>query len=315
VSEVREDAVPLAPEVSVVIPTRNRWSLLCTAGLRAALSQDGVSLEVLVVDDGSGHPGTGRELDDPRVRIVRGSRRGLAAARNYGIEAARGGWIAFLDDDDLWSPRKLREQLSVAASAGADFVYCAAVLVNTSDGSALALRLPSPSELPSWLSSSSAIPAGASNVLARTELVRGLDGFDERFSHLADWDLWIRLEQAGSAAACAEVLVAECLHEGNMRAVATRSVWAEFRQLAAKRRLATAGAGDASLDGRALLAWIASQHARSGRRPEALFWYIRAAAASRSLGLLREGIRVLGAGAQPQPASGAAPPAWVETYL
>src|SRR5690242_16683672 len=90
--------------------------------------QRDVSLEVVVVDDGSAD-GT-REalaaLQDPRVRVVRHDQsRGQAVARDSGVAAARAEWVAFLDDDDRWSPDKLRRQLDAAAAVDADFVYTA----------------------------------------------------------------------------------------------------------------------------------------------------------------------------------------------
>src|ERR687896_831399 len=115
-----------APDVTVVIPTRSRWDLLSTAALPSALAQEDVEIEVIVVDDGSSDttPDALAELADPRVRVLRHQRaRGVARARNAGIAAARGEWIAFLDDDDLWSPRKLRLQLERAADTKAHVLY------------------------------------------------------------------------------------------------------------------------------------------------------------------------------------------------
>ncbi|HWC32537.1 MAG TPA: glycosyltransferase family 2 protein, partial [Actinomycetota bacterium] len=121
------------PEVTVVIPTRDRWSLLATAALPAALVQEDVDLEVVVVDDGSRDETPERlaELTDPRLRVIRNLEPlGVAQARNAGIAAARGRWLAFLDDDDLWSPRKLRTQLDAARAAGASFVYAGVINVD-----------------------------------------------------------------------------------------------------------------------------------------------------------------------------------------
>src|SRR6476659_2588711 len=120
------------PEISVVIPTRNRWSLLSRT-LTGALEQIDVDHEVVVVDDGSTDetPLGLTDIGDPRLRVVRHeSGRGLPAARNSGISAARGRWVAFLDDDDLWSPVKLRLVLDVAGEANADFAYSAGLVVD-----------------------------------------------------------------------------------------------------------------------------------------------------------------------------------------
>src|SRR5919109_858912 len=103
--------MPRAPDVTVVIPTKDRWDLLSTAALPSALGQEDVDLEVVVVDDGSTDetPDHVVGLRDPRLRIVRHDRSlGVAQARNAGIRAANSDWIAFLDDDDVWAPRKLR---------------------------------------------------------------------------------------------------------------------------------------------------------------------------------------------------------------
>src|SRR5258708_17351459 len=120
-------------EISVVIPTRDRWPLLESRALRSALEQEDVDHEVIVVDDGSTDETSERleGLGDPRLRAVRLNRSGgMAHARNAGIETALGTWVAFLDDDDVWSPCKLRRQLDAARSARADLVYAGAVAVD-----------------------------------------------------------------------------------------------------------------------------------------------------------------------------------------
>jgi glycosyltransferase involved in cell wall biosynthesis len=93
--------------VSVVIPTRDRWPLLADT-LASALAQEGVGLEVVIVDDGSASTmPVGTTFDDPRVRTVRNEvSLGVARARNRGIEAARGEWVALLDDDDVSPERR-----------------------------------------------------------------------------------------------------------------------------------------------------------------------------------------------------------------
>ena len=103
-----------------MIPTRNRWALLSRA-LASVLEQEDVTLEVVVVDEGSTDETPERlaALTDERVRALRNdSPTGVANARNRGISAARGEWVAFLDDDDFWAPTKLRAQLDGCADAG-----------------------------------------------------------------------------------------------------------------------------------------------------------------------------------------------------
>ena len=119
------------PLVSVVVPSYNRAALLQRT-LRAILAQQITDLEVVVVDDGSTDE-TARTLAaaDPRVAVIRHQQpAGVSAARNRGIAAARGEWIAFCDDDDLWSPHKLIRQLEAAEGVGAGWAYAGDVNID-----------------------------------------------------------------------------------------------------------------------------------------------------------------------------------------
>ncbi|MFK7600989.1 glycosyltransferase family 2 protein [Deinococcus sp. SM5_A1] len=108
---------PSQPLISVVIPTFKRPDLLLERGLASALAQHYPHLEVLVVMDGP-DPLTAAALagvDDARLRpLTLPSNQGPSAARNYGVQNARGEWVAFLDDDDLWRPEKLARQMELA---------------------------------------------------------------------------------------------------------------------------------------------------------------------------------------------------------
>jgi glycosyltransferase involved in cell wall biosynthesis len=110
--------------VTTVIPTYNRAALVCRA-VESALSQDAPPDEVIVVDDGS-TDGTAEALArfGARVRCVRQPNAGVAAARNTGVLAASGEWIALLDDDDVWLPGHLaRMRRAITATDGAAALY------------------------------------------------------------------------------------------------------------------------------------------------------------------------------------------------
>ena len=203
-------------EVSVVIPTCGRVDLLsCAVG--TALGQ-GVEVEVVVVDDASAD-GTAAWLadqKDARLRVVRHTtQRGVSAARNSGIRAARGTWIAFLDDDDAWAPDKLESQLSAATAAGCGWVYTGDVHVDErlwllGGGPPL-----SPANAVAMLTSQNTLPSGASNVMARADLLAAVGGFDTSLRRTEDWDMWIRLARAGPPAWVCRPQVAYRHHRGN----------------------------------------------------------------------------------------------------
>lgn len=102
--------------ISVIIPTRLRPDLLARA-LRSVFAQTLPPLEVIVVIDGP-DPATAALLaawPDPRLFVLQTSGLGAGAARNLAAGAARGTWLAFLDDDDEWAPEKLAQQRRAAA--------------------------------------------------------------------------------------------------------------------------------------------------------------------------------------------------------
>src|SRR5947208_8437844 len=101
----------MLPLVSVIIPTYNRWPMVREA-VESVLAQRFRDFELIVVDDGSTDD-SARELGSlgAKLRLIWQTRKGVSAARNLGSAIARGRYIAFLDSDDLWLPKKLEVQL------------------------------------------------------------------------------------------------------------------------------------------------------------------------------------------------------------
>jgi glycosyltransferase involved in cell wall biosynthesis len=205
-----------APKVSVVLPTHNRPRLLALT-LYSVLWQEGVDVEVVVVDDGS----TGdlrpmvKGLADPRVRLIRHERpQGVSAARNRGVAEARGSWIAFVDDDDLWAPDKLLAQLAAARQTGRGWTYAGAVNV-TEDLRVLGGAPPaSAAEVVRGLRRANLVPGGCSAVTVHRDLLPG-EPFDGSYRHFADWDLWIRLARLDQPADVSRPLVGYRIHGAN----------------------------------------------------------------------------------------------------
>jgi glycosyltransferase involved in cell wall biosynthesis len=197
-------------EISVVVPTHNRSALLAQT-LRSVLWQRGVDLEVLVVDDGSTDDTAAvvAALGDPRVRIVRNEvAQGVAAARNRGAEEARGEWVTFLDDDDLWAPDKLARQLAAAQETGRSWVYVGEVRIDRHGRIIAATSPPAPERVAARLPHWNLVPGGCSSVMASRAALAVAGPFDTGLRNLADWDLWIRLGRTGPPARVAGLLVA-----------------------------------------------------------------------------------------------------------
>jgi glycosyltransferase involved in cell wall biosynthesis len=240
------------------------------------LTQRDVELELIVVDDGSTDHTSSRigKLGDPRVRVVRHeSSEGVARARNDGIGAARAPWVAFLDDDDAWAPTKLRRQLD-ALAAGGRFSYTGVVRIGEDLHVVGIQQAPAADTIRRVLQRQNIIDA-PSSVVVSTSLLRELDGFDEQFSILADWELYLRLASAADPAVVAEPLIAYRLHDDNMHATRAAELLAELRQLAGKHP-------GLQVDQAWYWEWAARALRRSGHTARASWLMLRLALHSRN---------------------------------
>jgi glycosyltransferase involved in cell wall biosynthesis len=261
--------------VTIIIPTRNRRRFL-ERSVRDAVRQIDVDFEVLIVDDGSRDADAvhGIETLDSRIRVIRHDRPGgVARARNTGIANAYGTWLAFFDDDDRWAPTKLRTQLAAAYAAQASWVYCAALTIDQEDRPLFPNRAGRPSTR-DWLGIVNPVPGGCSNVVARTELLHAVGGFDERLALLADWELWIRLAAKAAPAVTDQVLVAYRLHPGNMHVRNVEEVDVELDYLG-RKHLPARDRSRRDLIGSSALAWRAKACRRAGRRGDAARLFLR----------------------------------------
>lgn len=117
----------MTPLISVIIPVYKVEAYL-TACVESVLAQTYPNFEVILVDDGSPDncPKMCDEFaaQDSRIRVIHKKNGGLSSARNTGIEAARGEYLAFLDSDDLWSPQFLERLQNSIRESDADFAVC-----------------------------------------------------------------------------------------------------------------------------------------------------------------------------------------------
>jgi len=202
--------------VSVAISTWNRAHLVGRA-IRSALAQTFEDFELLIVDDGStdATPEVLAGVNDARLRRIRHERNhGVSRTRNTALGLARGEWMAFLDDDNEWTPDYLERQLALAASRpDTGVVYCRARLRNARSGA----ETTEPGGL--WqgkvfchlVDGWTPFMSGA---LIRMSALTEVGGFDERLRASEDRDLWMRLAQRTPFAGMPDALLIRHLRHG-----------------------------------------------------------------------------------------------------
>jgi GT2 family glycosyltransferase/SAM-dependent methyltransferase len=184
----------MTPTVSVVIPCFNLGAYLDEA-VQSVLAQTRQDLELLVVDDGSDDPVTQHLLASyrrPRTRIIRTANRGVSAARNTGLEEARGRYVSFLDADDLFEPRFL--EATIGRLEGDDSLAFASCWLTAFGAKRFAWE-PQRCDL-TWLLAEDTVCTAAP---VRREALLAVGGFDERaaLDGYEDWKLAIDLVEQG----------------------------------------------------------------------------------------------------------------------
>jgi glycosyltransferase involved in cell wall biosynthesis len=190
------------PLVSAVIPTRNRPSLVLRA-VHSSLDQTFKDLEVIVVIDGS-DPATSAalaQINDERLRVIALSQSlGGSDARNAGVEAARGDWIAFLDDDDEWLPEKTEKQIAKARNSAALFpIVTSQLFLRDATGDKVWPRNPPTDPISEYLLARRSWSYGEGlistiTLLARRDLLLQVP-FTSGLRRHQDWDWLLRCSQ------------------------------------------------------------------------------------------------------------------------
>jgi glycosyltransferase involved in cell wall biosynthesis len=200
--------------VSVVIPTYNRGAEIQST-IDSVLAQTQPALEVLVIDDGS-TDGTADWIEahyGDKVRVLRQQNAGVANARNKGIHEAKGDWIAFLDHDDVFYPRKL-EVLTGLGHGGIGVVIPRWREVGDEGKESPAVEVSNPFN---WLFGWNNPIVSMSVPLVRRDLLIQIGGFDSACVPADDWDLWLRLAKISRFSFCDEILVDYLIHTGQQR--------------------------------------------------------------------------------------------------
>ena len=191
--EARSGSAAGAPFISVIIPVCNDDGR-CSEAIASALAQTLPPAEIIVVDDGSDPPFALGQID-PRVRLIRlAANAGPSAARNCGVAAAAGDWVAFLDADDLWEPNKLAVQLAGRAANVPCLLACNMVVEAGANRHPYNRSPPGPA-LDHWMLVERQSLQTSGLVLPRTLALRR--PFDETLRTYEDWDFVLRIAASG----------------------------------------------------------------------------------------------------------------------
>lgn len=224
------------PLVSVIIPTYNRIATLPRA-INSVLKQTYTNLELIIVDDAS-NDGTDKyigQIKDSRLRYVRLEKNlGPAGARNAGVNAAKGKYIAFQDSDDEWDENKLAIQMeALTNSADCDLVYCAMKQVDKGDKVVDIIPSKKLSEeftkgnIYEFLLTYCLI--STQTILVKKSLFQKLGGFDETLKALEDYDFSLKYAKSYSVEYVNKVLVTQYLSEKSVNQNGKNKILAELQ--------------------------------------------------------------------------------------
>jgi glycosyltransferase involved in cell wall biosynthesis len=173
-------------DFTVIIPTYNRETYLADA-IASAHAQQGVSLEVIVVNDGKR---LSREPDN--CTLIYNEGQGAVAARNLGLSIAKGSFIAFVDDDDYWTDTLHLARARAAFRAGYDLTFADGTLIYV-DGRP-DRKFAEPANAESLRHNNTIL---MSSVCYRRALHETLGNFDPVLPYYYDWDWYLRVTSAG----------------------------------------------------------------------------------------------------------------------
>ena len=214
----------MTPLVSVIIPAYNQARYLPLT-LKCVEAQTYSDWEIVLVNDGStdNTATVALAFGDSRLNYIVQNNQGLSAARNTGVRAARGEYLAFLDADDEWESRFLERCVTVAtadpAKAG---VYTRNKYIDQ-DGCVLpdiGGKVVAPSQFRRRLLEGGFFPPNAS--LVKTSIVRQVGLFDTQLTSVEDWDLWLRISERWILGALEEPLACYRIYAGSMSTNAAR---------------------------------------------------------------------------------------------
>jgi len=216
-----------SPIVSVVTPLYNSADFIGTT-LESLQAQTFGEWEAILVDDGSTDDTPQRVrrfLEDERFSYLRQDNQGIAAARNRGIRAARGAWIALLDHDDLWMPEKLERQLEAAERNDWDIICTEGEILRDGRRTRYSDHLPEQTRQALSRPDDPSVDVFellvrtnflcASSVLLRRSLFDDHGVLDPALAPADDYDMWLRCTPHAPLGYLMDPLVVYVLHTTN----------------------------------------------------------------------------------------------------
>lgn len=178
----------MLPKVSVIIPAFNKADYTVKA-VESVLNQTYKNIECIVIDDGSGD-NTYVKLTPylDKIKYEWQFNKGVSSARNKGIEMATGEYIAFLDCDDMYLPKKIEKCLLNIGSGSFEFLYTSAYLIDRND-KVIGKYTPAKTYLLLNNFICNSTPVMRKDVFDEVGL------FDEELFICADWDMWLRIRE------------------------------------------------------------------------------------------------------------------------
>jgi glycosyltransferase involved in cell wall biosynthesis len=210
-------------QISVILPVFNCEPFLADA-INSAISQICPPAEVIVIDDGSTDKSAAVAQGFPLVRLLSQPHSGVSVARNRGVEAAKGDFLAFLDSDDLWLPEKLARQIAAFQNNPyLDMIFCHVDEFYSLNSNETTSFRETKQNAPGYIPSSMMIRKNAF-------LEIGLFDPNRQIAEFFDW--YIRAQEKGlHSALLPEVLVKRRLH-GNNLGIRQHEQQTEYLQIA-----------------------------------------------------------------------------------
>lgn len=210
------------PTVSVIIPTYDRANLIDKA-IKSVLNQTYKDLEIIVVDDGStdNTEETVKNFTDFKIHyICHKHNRWASAARNTGIKASRGEYIAFLDSDDEWLPEKLDKQMKtfIGESSEVGVAYTGDYYVDEKDKGIKKVHIPRKERYIYGELLAGDYVGTPSALLAKKECFTKVGLFDEDLPACEDYDMWFRIAKYYKFRYVKDLLVVCLIHNNQMTA-------------------------------------------------------------------------------------------------